>query len=379
MKLNNKFSYIFIIAVASVLYFSFTGSASVSQKSGTLISEDFVQLAAKLETGKTLARTKPFQTRKFKPYLNEKWIGQAVSYGCYRKGQAPWGPHPSQAEILEDLNIISQYWNLIRVYNADLDTENILEVIRREQLPIKMMLGVWLAPEENQFKNRKSNVKNVVKCLQLVNEYPEIIIAVNVGNETQVSWSAHKMQTENLIRYIRAVRSHTQLPVTTADDYSFWNTSESSILADEVDFIVSHMHPVWNGILLEDAVGWLEKTYKQVKRNHLTKKIVVGETGWATRYDSQKKGNGEQGTLVKGEISLSAQQQFLKMLDVWIQENQVITFFFEAFDEPWKGGGENTPTYEIEKNWGVFYENRTPKPSFLNYSEKLINKQDKNK
>jgi len=35
-----------------------------------------------------------------------------------------------------------------------------------------------------------------------------------------------------------------------------------------------------------------------------------------------------------------------------------LVFFFEAFDEPWKGG-ENSN--EPEKNWGLFKIDRKPK------------------
>ena len=71
--------------------------------------------------------------------------------------------------------------------------------------------------------------------------------------------------------------------------------------------------------------------------------------------------------MIKGEISYSAQEKFLLELSSWIDQYQVTTFLFEAFDEPWKGGGENSSPNEIEKHWGVFYENRTPKESFQNY------------
>ena len=51
----------------------------------------------------------------------------------------------------------------------------------------------------------------------------------------------------------------------------------------------------------------------------------------------------------------------------WIVKNRVTTFLFEAFDEPWEGGGDSSDPDEVEKHWGVFYENRQPKPSFNNY------------
>jgi exo-beta-1,3-glucanase (GH17 family) len=317
-----------------------------------------------------IEREEPFIIRQHDPYLDGEWIGKAVSYGCYRKGQAPGAKGPTKAEIFEDLQIISNYWNLIRVYNADDDSERILEVICDNDLPVKVMLGVWL---ENEKNHQKMNQINTQRAIELSKRFPQIIIAVNVGNETQVFWSWHKMAMEDLVKYIREVRSKTKIPVTTADDYNFWNKPESRKVAEEIDFIVSHIYPLWNGKTLSESIPWLDSIYRGIDELHADKQVVLGEIGWATEYNAEKKGDGEQGSLVKGEVSVAAQGEFLRKLEIWSVENKVTTFWFEAFDEPWKGGGENTGTNEIEKNWGVFYENRTPKESFKNFIKQRNN------
>lgn len=323
-----------------------------------------------LESEQTIQRVDPLVIREFNPYVNGKWSGKAASYGCYRLGQAPGLKGPTKAEILEDLRIIEQHWNLIRVYNADDDTQRILEVIREHGLPLKLMLGIWLEPEENRPQAKENNIGNVLRGIQLATAYPDLIAAVNVGNETQVFWSGHRLESGTLIRYLRAVRAHTSVPVTTADDYNFWNKAESKQVAEELDFIVTHIYPLWNGKNLDNAIDWLHQTYYEVYRMHPDKLLVLGEIGWATDYDPSKRGDGQQGTLIKGEVGLEAQERFLLELDEWVHENQAITFLFEVFDEPWKGGGEHTAYNEIEKNWGVFHADRSPKSSFTNYLSK---------
>lgn len=328
---------------------------------------DLKLIRQKLEDADDFEQKDPSENREFDPYINSKWIGQAISYGPYRIGQAPGAVGPLKAEILEDLNIIKKHWNLIRVYNADDDTEQILEVIKENDLPIKVMLGVWLANEKKTPGTKEENIANTLRCIELANQYSDIIAAVNVGNETQVFWSWHKMETENLIRYIRAVRNNVTVPVTTADDYNFWNKPESKAVEAEIDFIVTHIYPLWNGKTLDTAIPWLAENYKDVQQKHPEKQVVIGEIGWATNYNPDKKGDGEQGSLIKGDVSVEAQEKFLIKLDEWVNENKVTTFLFEVFDEPWKGGGENSEPNEIEKNWGVFYEDRTPRKSFKNY------------
>jgi exo-beta-1,3-glucanase (GH17 family) len=331
-------------------------------------------LKKELNSNQIIEKEEPFVSRQFDPYLNGKWIGNAVSYGCYRKGQSPGGLGPSEEEILEDLQIIARYWNLIRVYGADDATGHILKVIKDNNLPIRVMIGIWLENEHENPERKNSNITETLRGIELVNEYMDYIVAVNVGNETQVFWSWHRMNVEDLIRYIRVVRNNTMVPVTTADDYNFWNKPESHLVADEIDFIVTHMYALWNGQILENASQWMDQTYLEVKKMHPGKSILVGETGWATNYNPDKKGPGEQGSLVKGEVSVRAQEQYLIIHNAWVNKNKITTFLFEVFDEPWKGGGENSGPNEVEKHWGVFYENRTPKESFQKYLKYISNK-----
>jgi len=287
---------------------------------------NFQQIKENLELDQKILREDPFVIREFDPHLKGKWIGNAISYGCYRKGQAPGDKGPSKEEIFEDLTIITQHWNLIRIYNADDDTERIFEVIREHSFPVKVMLGVWLENETNNKEKKHANITNILRCIKLANKYEDLISAVNVGNETQVFWSWHKMDNNDLIRYIRMIRNYTSIPITSADDYNFWNKPESKKVADEIDFIVTHIYPLWNGKNLGNAIKWLDETFQEVKKVHSEKQLVLGEVGWATKYNADKKGDGEQGTLVKGEVSINAQGEFLVELEKWYQKNKITPF-----------------------------------------------------
>ena len=42
----------------------------------------------------------------------------------------------------------------------------------------------------------------------------------------------------------------------------------------------------------------------------------------------------------------------------WTEKENILTFYFEAFDENWKGSPE---PWEPEKHWGLFRSDRSPK------------------
>ena len=167
-------------------------------------------------------------------------------------------------------------------------------------------------------------------------------------------WSAHKVPTETLIRFIREVRNRTKVPVATADDFNYWNKPESRILAREVDFIVTHIYAMWGGQPLERAIPFTEEKYAEVAKMHPDRCIVLGEAGWAT----QKHGEGEQAKLIRGEAGEPQQKSFYGQYVAWTTQERITNFYFEAFDENWKGGPHAD---EVEKHWGLYHSDRTPK------------------
>jgi exo-beta-1,3-glucanase (GH17 family) len=272
------------------------------------------------------------------------WHGNAIAYSRYRTGQHPdTGPYPAQEQVSEDLHILEKNWKIIRLYGSDQHSEDVLAVIRREKIGLKVMLGVWLdgKPEKLNF-----NSLQIVRAIRLANEYPEIVIAVNVGNEALVSWSDHRITEAQALSYVAQVKASTRCPVTVADDALYWRDPAAK-LADAVDFITMHAYPVWNGENIDIAMASTTRTYEAVRAAHPDKTIVIGEAGWPTFTDSPKN--------PPGAGSEANQIRYYRELNDWAKASGITTFVFEAFDEPWKGTG-------TEGHWGLFTEARQAKP-----------------
>jgi exo-beta-1,3-glucanase (GH17 family) len=317
----------------------------------------------------TVPRT--FARRSLELVRRGEWLGEGIAYGPHRDGQRPGGAAPTRNQIEEDLRILARHWRAIRVYGSAELGETILSTIRDERLDLHVMLGAWVAVEEtlpdsagavSRFRDvRAQNRREIDAAVRLANAYPRIVSSVCVGNETQVFWSDHRCPPGVLIGYLREMRARTRVPVSTGDDFNFWNKPESEVVARECDFIVVHAHPLWNGLQLEEGLDWTRRTVADIQARHPDRPVVLGETGWAT----QRGDSGDEARLMKGRLGEAEQAVFFGAFREWIRGERLPSFFFEAFDENWKGGEHPDG---VEKHWGLHRADRTPKAAMAGES-----------
>ena len=273
----------------------------------------------------------------------QAWHGNALSYSGYRAGQSPaTSVYPTQGQVLEDLRIVARNWPLIRVYSADQHGQDVLEVIRREKLPLQVMLGVWI---DGRADHVEKTAAQVAAGIRLANEYREIVAAVNVGDEALASWSAHKTTEASLVQHVRTVKQAVRCPVTVADDWAYWREPTAKLVAG-VDFIAMHSYPVWNKHDVDTAMPATISNYESVRKAHPDKTIVITQAGWPSETAGVP--------FVPGAGSEQKQKRYDEELSAWAKAIGVTVFIFEAFDEPWKGAG-------TEGHWGLFTETRRAK------------------
>lgn len=313
---------------------------------------------ATVPSNATQSESTDVNKRIFAPNINGEWVGNGISYSAYRDGEGPdQGGITSKAHILEDLKLLSKRWKLIRMYGADAQSRNVLEVIRDNNLPIKVMQGAWISGHQTAQENNQQ----IEQVIDLANKFGDIVVAVNVGNEIFVDWSWHKVgDMDEVISDIRKVRANIRQPVTVNDDYNFWNKPHSEKIAREVDFIGLHAYAFWNNKTIDEAMDWTQSIYQDIQQRHPHHLIAYTETGWPTSrvYDDSYEGQ------LIGRANEINQQKFFQQYDAWVNQNKIISLYFSAFDEKWKGGfdGEN-PMDKAEKHWGIYYSDRSPKSS----------------
>ncbi|MFG6447374.1 hypothetical protein ACG0Z6_03850 [Roseateles sp. BYS180W] len=281
----------------------------------------------------------------------------------------------SKANIKQDLDLLAAAgFGLIRLFDSsDMVAKQTLEVIRDNNLDIKVYLGAYL----QGYANSKSatNDAEVARAIALANQFSAIVVAVSVGNE-MLLFDFNKIDSPaTLAQYITQVRSAINQPVTTDENYAWWRTADP-VITNAVDFVALHTYVELDTIYAEGLWDWqqtavapaqraaammdaaLVATQRQyaVVRSHLdelglsAKPILIGETGWHAVNTGNAGGN------LPFRASAANQKMFYDRLRSWESQSRSgnsngprTIFYFEAFDEPWK----------LDDNfWGMFTVDR---------------------
>jgi len=290
--------------------------------------------------------------------------GNAICYSGFRDGQDPGGVHPSYEQIKEDLYLLQKNWKYLRLYDCDLHGERVLEVIRKEKMDFKVMLGAYIVAEMNNFgcpwgggvysedeleANVKKNQEQIDKLIDWANRFDDIVFSLSVGNEACVEWTDHYVPVKRVINYVRHVKNNCKQPVTFCENYVPW-LNKLKPLAAELDFISVHTYPVWEYKHIHESLEYTKENYFSVAEAYPDIPVVITEAGWSTNSN----GRG----INPEHVSEENQKIYYEDLMEWVTKDNILCFVFEAFDENWKGSPD---PMEPEKHWGLFHTDRKPK------------------
>ena len=264
----------------------------------------------------------------------------AICYGGYRTNSRD--SQPNIAQIKDDLKILHAMGvKLLRTYNTHYaEAANVLKAIQELQtedttFEMYVMLGVWIDCENawtnttpnHERENVQANSAEIARAVKLVNQYPQLVKMISVGNEAMVKWATSYYVTPTIVlkwvNHLQQLKQQNKLPqdvwITSSDNFASWGGGDSSYHVNDltklyraVDFVSIHTYPMhdthYNPVfwklsgyekqwrkevqvdtLLHRSVAYAQAQYASVvqymKSIGVNKPIHIGETGWASSSD----------------------------------------------------------------------------------------------
>lgn len=324
--------------------------------------------------------TTPVTGVQMRPLSAEFTARKAVAYSPYRTAVNAAGLAAEvipPANIKQDLDLVlAAGFRLIRLFGSDDKVaRQTLQVIVDNNMNLRVQLGAFIQGDTFATATDKpaiyaANEESIARVVALANNpaFKPLILAVSIGNETQVDFSGVRTKPETLAGYLRKVRSQIDQPVTTDDNVFAWAAMPVQI-TDEVDFASIHTYPQLDTFFNPTLFNWRQKDVPEAERAQAMMNAVIAEAkrqyGLARSYlDSKGLGNmpvtvGETGwNVVDPRLPFLAhpvnQKMYLDALAAWADEGRTgagpkAVFYFEAFDEQWKLGDDG---------WGLFNKQR---------------------
>jgi exo-beta-1,3-glucanase (GH17 family)/cellulose synthase/poly-beta-1,6-N-acetylglucosamine synthase-like glycosyltransferase len=274
-----------------------------------------------------------------RPVSAPDWPEQisGFSFSPFRAGQDPQqNKFPSDAQMREDLELLSQHTDNIRTYSVDGALGNIPYLA--EEFGLRVTLGIWISPDLER------NEREIAKAIAIANNSRSVVRVV-VGNEALFRT---EVTPEELIAYIDRVRAAVKVPVTTSEQWHIWQAHPE--LAEHTDLIAAHVLPYWEFVPMEDATDFVLERAKDLKKLFPKKPLLLSEVGWPS--NGRMRGGAD--------ASQADQAIYLRTLVNKLNRRGYNYFVIEAFDQPWKASDEGS----VGAYWGVYNLERQPKFPF---------------
>ena len=322
----------------------------------------------------------PFTGVEIRPLSPEFTSRKAVAYGAYRTAR---NPSELDAEVITPANLrqdldlmLAAGFRMIRIFSSDDKVaRQTLQVIADNNLNMKVQLGAFIrgdayAAAADLPAIYADNERSIAQAVALANNpaFRDIILAVSIGNETQVDFAGQRTRPETLAGYLRTVRNQIAQPVTTDDNWLAW-ARMPAVITNEVDFASIHIYAQLDTFFDPRLFDWRQRDVPEAQRAAAMMDAVMVET--KRQYNEVREAFdtkglsympitiGESGwNVIDPRLAFRAhpvnQKMYFDHITAWAAEGRTgpgpdAIFYFVAFDEQWK---------QSDDGWGLFNRDR---------------------
>ncbi|KAL3660702.1 hypothetical protein V7S43_014105 [Phytophthora oleae] len=266
-----------------------------------------------------------------------------------------WAPVNQRCKSVDsiqaDMETLAHVTHSIRLYGLRDCDQSSTVVPAAINAGLSVSLGLWVSEDDGVFEAEFLQLQSLLQQNAGIFSSGSVV-DIHVGSEAiyRKEVTAAK-NIENLQRVKALLQAYNlePVPVTIAEIGDVYLAHPE--LTDAVDFVQANGFPFWERIAVDNAVAYFESRMEPLFQQALArdKKVVIGETGWASDGASLKASEAS---------PVNAAHYFYDFFQM-AKQNNLEFYYFEGFDEPWKIGTTNDT---VEGYFGLFNEDRTLKP-----------------
>ncbi|KAG7379682.1 glycoside hydrolase 3 protein [Phytophthora pseudosyringae] len=261
----------------------------------------------------------------------------------------------SAASIQADMETLAKVTGSVRLFGLGDCDQSSTVVPAAINAGLSVSLGLWVSGDDAVFESEFSKLQTLIQQHATLFSGGSIV-DIHVGSEAIYRKDVTAAQNIADLQRVKALLSAYNLgavPVTIAEIGDVYLAHPE--LTDAVDFVQANGFPFWERIAVENAVAYFESRMAPLYQQAMArdKKVVIGETGWASDGSSPK----------ASEASLSNAARYFSDFYHMAKQQGLEFYYFEGFDEQWKAETSNDT---VEGYFGLFHEDRTLKTEIAN-------------
>jgi exo-beta-1,3-glucanase (GH17 family) len=256
--------------------------------------------------------------------------------------------HADAASIRADLQVLRPRFDSLITYGS-IDGAEQIPAIAASLGYRAVIIGVW-----DPFNSQQMD-----SAITAARTRPDVVVGVSLGNELIMARRHSFAELASLAVDVR--RRSPSIAVSTTEPFHMFYEPAATELLRQLDFLLVNVHPVFQPWFRdapdENAAAFVVNVVARLQEGYCGP-ILVKETGVPT---------------APADMGFTALRQasFFTQLASRFQPARMRSFaYFSAFDAPWRAYDEipvpsaQTPgaTHPAEAHWGLFDENRRPKP-----------------
>eukprot|EP01120_Amphizonella_sp_Union-15-10_P003601 TRINITY_DN14018_c0_g1_i1.p1 TRINITY_DN14018_c0_g1~~TRINITY_DN14018_c0_g1_i1.p1 ORF type:complete len:273 (+),score=44.29 TRINITY_DN14018_c0_g1_i1:33-851(+) len=251
----------------------------------------------------------------------------------------PLGSPLSDDRIIQLLSTLSGRTQWIRTYGSGGDLKKIPQIAK--QMGFKVAAGAWIDG------NNQNNNREIRDLADNVNRgYVDLAI---VGSEVILRRDLNVSNLINFINQFRGLITGSSVKVTSAD--TLGSFQEFPQLVSNLDILMVHLYPYFGGVGINQAEQFIIESYQATIKISENKPVWIGESGWPTSGPSKN----------NAHTSEDISARYADWIRKWSNDNNIIMFYFEAFDENWKTEDG------VGKHWGIWNSDGKIKNGFSHF------------